>query len=704
MRAIFTKFQENIIQEVLNQKNSLFLWAPFFMAIGIGGYFGLKAEPPLLMGGSALLAMSGALLWAYRTPQDREIITPRKLILWALALIALGFFAAQVRTHLVATPLLVKALGPVDVIGTVERVEKQDTGSRIVLSQLTVERLEPEMIPRKVRLKLRKDEGIQSGQRIKVLAKLNPPSPPVSPGAFDFQRYAFFKGIGAVGFIYNTPEIIEPAAGGSYFWAKVRERLSAHIDQHLNGKREGAIATALMTGQRGAIEKDDIQAMRDAGLAHLLAISGMHVGMIVGVLFFFSRLLMASVSKLALHYPIKKYAAVFALIGALIYTLIVGATIPTQRALMMSGLVLFAIVVDRTAISMRLVALAAAVVLLFAPESLVSVSFQMSFAAVVALVAFYEWLKPYWTRFYSKAGFVRRASLYFAGVVLTTVIAGFSTGFFALYHFQTFALYGTMANVIAVPIMAFIVMPSLLLSFLLMPLGLEGLSLDLASWGISWILGAAYWVAGMDGSLTRMSSWPLWPFIVTVICLWIMCVWQGWLKSAALTISLITLFIISIYKQPIIQISSDYSLIGFRNVQGDILVSSGRSERYTADNWLRRNGQSSDTKKIFPRDGQILEDFPLLCDGHGCRGEVDGLKIAYAKDQKAVSEDCSWADLLLSPDPVNKRNCNSRYVIDRFDVWREGSHAIWVNGDNIKIKTDADVRGKRPWNNKAYLY
>ncbi|NQZ13934.1 MAG: ComEC/Rec2 family competence protein [Alphaproteobacteria bacterium] len=674
------------------------------MAIGIGGYFGLKVEPPLSVGVSALLAAVGALLFAHKSPQDREIITPRKLILWALALIVLGFFAVQIRTHVVATPLLVKALGPVDVIGTVERVEKQDTGSRIVLSDLIVERLEPEMTPRKVRLKLRKDGGIQSGQRIKVLAKLNPPSSPVSPSAFDFQRYAYFKGIGAVGFIYNTPEIIEPAAGGSYFWAKVRERLSERIDQHLNGKREGAIATALMTGQRGAIEKDDIQAMRDAGLAHLLAISGMHVGMIVGVLFFFSRLIMASVPKLALHYPIKKYAAIFALIGALIYTLIVGATIPTQRALMMSGLVLFAIVVDRTAISMRLVALAAVVVLLFAPESLVSVSFQMSFAAVVALVAFYEWLKPYWTRFYSKAGFVRRASLYFSGVVLTTVIAGFSTGFFALYHFQTFALYGTIANVIAVPITAFVVMPSLLLSFLLMPIGLEGLSLDLASWAISWILASAHWVAGMDGSVTRVSSWPLWPFIIIVICLWIMCVWQGWLKSVALAVSLIMLSIISVYKQPIIQISSDYNLIGFKDVQGDIFVSSGRSERYTADNWRRRNGQSSDSKRTFPKDGQIVGGFPLLCDDHGCRGEIEGLKISYAKDQKAVNEDCTWADLLLSPDPVNKRLCNSRFIIDRFDVWREGAHAIWVNGDDIKIKTDANVRGKRPWNNRADLF
>lgn len=701
MLRLFHKLYDFIIQEVSLQKNSLFLWSPFFLAIGIALYFTLRVEPPYVFGLAFVLGSGGAVLATFRRRDNTERERLKFLMAFMIFLIGVGFAAAQVRTALVYTPMLNKALGPVNLIGTVERVEPQGLGkgSRIVLSNLDIERLEPDETPRKVRLKLYKDEGILSGQRIKVLAKLNPPSAPVSPGAFDFQRYAFFKGLGAVGFIYNQPEILKEASGHSHFWAKARERLSQRVEGQLEG-RQGAIANALMTGQRGSIEKQDIQAMRDAGLAHLLAISGMHVGMIVGVLFFFSRLFMAAIPHMALHYPIKKYAAVFALVGAIFYTLIVGATIPTQRALMMSGLVLIAIILDRTAISLRLVALAAFVVLFFSPESLVSVSFQMSFAAVVALVCFYERISPYWVKLYSKAGFIRRATLYLAGVILTTLVAGFATGFFALYHFQTFALYGTIANIISVPIMAFIVMPALLLAYLLMPIGLEGFALDVAGYGISWILASAHWTANMDGAVSRFVSFPFFPFVIIVICLWCMCLWRGALNRIALTIACLAGLSLIIVKQPTIQISSDYKLVSVRDDNGHIIVSSGRQDRYTADNWLRRNGQNATEKLTFPKEGKLYDDLNFRCDVFGCRGEIEGTKVAYSKSLKSIQDDCLWADLILSENPVSRRDCKAEKVVDRFDVWRNGSHAIWLNNGTIKIETDQKTRGTRPWNNR----
>jgi len=616
-----------------------------------------------------------------------------------LFLIALGFTAAQWRTHLVGTPMLTKAVGPVDIIGTIERVEPQEAGqgSRIILNHLEIERLDPEKTPRKIRLKVRKDEGLLSGQRVKLLAKLNPPSSPVAPGAFDFQRYAFYQGLGAVGFAYNQPEILEPASGLSHFWAKTRERLSSRVERYLNS-REGAIANALMTGQRGSIAKEDIEAMRAAGLAHLLAISGMHVGMIVGVLFFFSRLIMALIPHFALHHPVKKYAAVFALLGAVLYTLIVGATIPTQRALMMSGLVLIAIVLDRTAISMRLVALAAFVVLMISPDSLVSVSFQMSFAAVVALVCFYERLRPIWTALYSKAGFTRRASLYLLGVVLTTLVAGFATGFYSLYHFQTFAFYGTIANIIAVPLMAFIVMPALLLSYFVMPIGLEGFSLDIAGYGISWILASAHWTANMEGAVTRAAVFPFWAFIIITICLWFMCVWKGKLNYVAFGLALIVTLTLPFYHNPDIQISPDFKLVSMKDEKGDLWVSSARQDRYTAENWYRRNGQEQREKQTFPKNGKKSDELGLQCDVYGCRGQIDNVKVAYATSQRSVVEDCKWADLILSTEPIKARDCDAKYIVDRFNVWRNGSHAIWVKGDKVNIKTDQQMRGIRPWN------
>ncbi|MEM9468970.1 MAG: ComEC/Rec2 family competence protein [Pseudomonadota bacterium] len=702
MTVSFPKIQDFIIQEVVQQKNRLFVWSPFFLAIGIAIYFALPFEPTLILGVLGFVTVSVLFFIAFSFSYQETVQSKINILISLLfMLVTMGFLAGQIRTTLVYTPMLSKAIGPVNLEGMVERVEPQEAGqgSRIIVSDLSIERLEQKETPRKIRLKVRKDQGIISGQRIRVLVKLNPPSSPVAPGAFDFQRYAFFKGFGAVGFAYNQPEILEQAKGFNFFWSKARESLAKRIRESLGG-RSGAIATALMTGQRGAIAKEDVQAMRDSGLAHLLAISGLHVGMIVGFLFFFARFAMASVPSLALHQPIKKYAAIIALIGGFFYTLIVGATIPTQRALMMSGLVLVAVMLDREALSLRLVAMAAVIILLITPESLVSVSFQMSFAAVVALVCFYDQIRPIWRQLHSRAGIIRRIALYFSGVILTTVIAGFATGFFALYHFQTFALYGTLANIVAVPIMAFLVMPLLLVSYLVMPLGLEAFVLPIAGWGISWILGTAHWVGSMEGSVSRIVSFPQILFISTVICLWVFCVWKGSKRRVAALIALILMVIATQANAPDIQISPSFKLVSMKDNEGRLILSSGRQDRYTAENWLRRNGQVFNEKSFFPKEGEA-KSTPLRCDTKGCRLVIKNTNVTYAKTKQAAYEDCEWADLILSEEPFDQRECNQAKVVDFFDLYYQGSHSIFVKKEAFTIKMDRQTRGQRPWVNIA---
>ena len=409
--------------EITAQKARLFLWFPVCFATGIAIYFGLKSEPVLWSGAVSSALLIACVIILFKVQSDtvfRKIIL---LILGAGVLASLGFTVAQFRSHYVYTPMLLKKMSPVGVEGVIDSIEplgKKD-GSRVVLSDVKIERLSEDKTPRKIRLKIRKDDGLKAGQQIKILAGLNPASPPVSPGAFDFQRMAYFKGLGAVGFSYTTPEILEDASDKLLSLKNIRQKLSDRISAQ-TAEPQQSVVIALMTGQRGAITDDNWQALRQSGLAHLLAISGLHVGMVAGVLFFFSRFLMACSARLALHYPIKKYAAVLALIGALLYTLMVGATVPTQRALMMTGLVMVAIMLDRSPFSLRLVALAALVVLFFSPESLTSVSFQMSFAAVSALIFFYEWLRPYWSGLNRKSGFIRRITLYFVGISLTTLV------------------------------------------------------------------------------------------------------------------------------------------------------------------------------------------------------------------------------------------------------------------------------------------
>jgi competence protein ComEC len=592
--------------------------------------------------------------------------------------------------------MIVKKMAPVKVIGTIDSIEPAERGSRAVLKDLEIERLSLEKTPRKIRLTIRKDEGLRAGQRVKILAGLNPPSPPVSPGAFDFQFMAFYEGLGAVGFAYNQPEILEDAL--EPWLSHVRQRIVENI-QNATSSPEQAVVVALMTGQRKAIREEDWKALRESGLAHMLAISGLHVGMVAGVLFFFSRLFMASSPGFALKYPIKKYAALIALIGACLYTLIVGATIPTQRALMMTGLVMVAIMLDRSPFSLRLIALAAGVILLISPEALLSVSFQMSFIAVASLICFYEWSRPFWNNIRYRAGFMRKITLYLLGISATTIIAGTTTGLFALYHFGQYPAYSLLANLVAVPLLAFIVMPLLVLSYILMPVGLEPYILKISEEGVSWILASAHWVANMDGAVWRMQSWPLWIFIGMVFCIWIWLVWNGRNKYYVIFPAFVIFTILAFaYRQPDIQISNKVDLVSIKGIDQDLWLSTAHTERYTAENWLRHNGQNPDLKKrTWPKEGAI-EEFPLSCDSYGCRGEMNGKKISVAFSQKAAMEDCRWADLLISKLPSN---CREGEVIDFFDIWRNGNHAIWLSSNNIIIKNVERERGNRPWTQTA---
>lgn len=682
---------------LIEQKNRVFLWVPFCFAVGIAIYFAIKAEPTALM---TLMAIFGALAFVGVKgwiDYKRGALSFVFIGCAALLIAVLGFTATQVRTSLVYTPMIVKKMSPVGVQGAIETIEplKEGDGSRVILKEVEIERLDPEHTPRKIRLKVRKDEGLRAGQEIKVLAGLNPPSPPVAPGAFDFQRMAYFKGIGAVGFAYNAPEVVNAPKRQSYFWENLRQNLSQNIAEHTEAPKQ-AVLVALMTGQRQAIRDTDWKALRASGLAHMLAISGLHVGMVAGVLFFFSRLLMAAFPWFALRHPIKKYAALIALVGALLYTILVGATIPTQRALIMTGLAMVAIMLDRSPFSLRLVALAALVVLIFSPESLTSVSFQMSFAAVTALICFYEGIRPVWIAVHRQASIVRKFALYLTGVILTTVIASVATGLFSLFHFQNFALYGVLANMVAVPLVSFIVMPFAVLSYILMPFGLDGFPLAVAEWGVAWILATAHWVAGLEGAVIHASVWQHSVFIAMVCSLWFMFVWKGQGKWIALPVFGLLTVLTFFHKQPDIQISARSELVSVRDASGDLWLSTGRTDRYTASNWLRLNGQIDRDKKTW-KDGANNENFPLTCDVLGCRGEINQTKLAVNFSQQANQEDCSWADVLISQRPVDDRQCDARYIVDYFDVWRHGAHALWISNNHVLIKTVDDARGDRPW-------
>ena len=665
------------------------LWLPVAAGLGVIGYFGLSREPPP-WAGAVLVVVAAGLSLRWR----RQVIGAAVAL--SLLAVASGFAAAQWRTLRLDTPMLTEETGPVRMIGTVVDVDRRPEGLRVILDGVTAAGRDADIaLPPRVRVRLiRGREGApRPGDRLETLAVLVPPRGPVAPGAFDFRRHAFFSGLGAVGYAVGPAEIRERSTGwATALLARLRDRTSERVRDAV-GASAGAVAAALLTGDRAAIPDWVYQAMRDSGLAHLLAISGLHIGLVAGLVFFAVRAALAFDDRLALRRPIKKWAALAALAAAGGYMLMVGAPVPTQRAFLMTGLVLIAILVDRRAISMRLVAIAAAVILALRPESAMGPSFQMSFAAVVALVAVYERAAAPATRWRGDGSWPAAPLLYLGGVALTTIVATLATAPYAAFHFQRLATYGVAANLVAVPLTAFWIMPWGLAAFVLMPLGLEELALRPMGWGLDALLWIARTAAAWPGAAQAVPAMPGWGLgMISVGGLWL-CLWRRswrWLGLAAVVIGLASH---AVAPRPDILVSGDARLIAVRGDDGLLVLSSDRVERFTADTWLRRNGQR--TAATWPEHG-ALPDARMRCDRLGCLASHNGQRLALIRHALAIEEDCRAADVVVAPIPVPP-TCPARLVIDRFDVWRRGAHALYLDGERPRPEAVADVVGARPW-------
>src|SRR5262245_47925473 len=417
------------------------LWVPVLFAAGVLTYFASADEPALRL---ALALLIGALGFCLALRH-----APLGLCIGGAALVfALGFAVAKLRTEMVRAPVLAQELRYVTVSGFVEAHELRDKGrARIMLRVLAVGDLKPEDTPYRVRVSVpaKWAAGALIGEAVTLRATLQPPPEPIEPGGFDFARSAWFARLGATG--YATSKVA-PFAGAPAppcdlaAWSKVdalRAAINARIRAALSGET-GGIAVALITGERAGISEEVNQSMRDSGLTHILSISGLQMAIMAGTVFWLVRALLALVPGLALRYPIKKWSAAAALAAATFYLALSGAAVPTVRSWIMMSIVLIAVMLDRPALTMRNVALAALTILVVSPESLFDVSFQMSFAAVVALVALYEWLSrrerealgdvsPLWSA-------LRRGWALVMGAALTTFVAGTASAPFAVYHFH----------------------------------------------------------------------------------------------------------------------------------------------------------------------------------------------------------------------------------------------------------------------------
>ncbi|MEI4232545.1 ComEC/Rec2 family competence protein [Roseovarius sp. D22-M7] len=658
----------------LMQRGSLFPWVPVLLACGIGVYFSLRIEPATDVlwacgGASALLALAA---W-----YGRDWAGP---ILWALALLLAGFALAGLRTHLVAGPVLGwRYYGPVE--GRIVAIDRSASDAvRLTLDRVVLSGVDPDRVPDRVRVSLHASTEViapRPGLRVMTTAHLLPPSGPAEPGGFDFRRHAWFQGIGAVGYS-RVPLLTIAQAEGWQAMFRARMALSDHVQTRLPGE-EGAFAAAIMAGDRSGMDQQTLEVLRTTNLAHLLAISGLHMGLLVGFVFSAFRLILAAVPPLGLRLPAKKFSAALALVVAAGYLGLSGGNVATERAFVMAAVVLVAVMLDRRAISLRSVALAATILLVWQPEALLGPGFQMSFAATTALVAIYGLIRdaklpmgPRWLRPIS-------------AVVITSVVAGLATAPLAAAHFNLWSHYGLVANLPSVPLMGLLVMPAAVMGAVAMPFGLDALPFWLMGRGLAAILWVAHWVAGLEGARGTVPTPG--PMVLPMMALGalFMVLWKGWARLAGLLPVALSLGLWLQAARPDVLIADDGALVGVMTDAGRAL-NKAQGGGFIAGIWLENDG-----------DATIQEDAALRWDARPADAipvrALGGKRAAEGLTECATGE---WVVLNTAP-PEGRVASLPCTVVTPASLRKTGAIALYRTETGVRTVTARDLTGIRAW-------
>ena len=674
-------------------------WLAVALGAGILVYVAQPAEPGL---GALWAALPVAALAAWLARRAR-------VAGWLLGLLAAGLLGFGVAAWHAARmpPPLELPRGALAVTGKVTEVTILPEGRRVTLVDAQLNGGAP--LSRSLRIRLRADDPARPapGDRLSLRAMLRAPGAPVAPGAWDFQRAAFFSGLGASGSALGPVTLMAGAEAVPGF-AGLRLGLEARVQAAIPGAA-GAVAAALLTGSQAAIPPAEIVAMRDSGLAHLLSVSGLHMAIVMGAVFAVLRLAIALVPWVALRVPGKAWAALGALAAGAGYMLLTGAQVPMQRCLVMAALVTLGLLAGRRALTTRSLALAAGVVLLAAPAELLGPSFQMSFAAVLALAAGYEALRGRLATLAPRGGWRRRLLVWGLGLMLTSVLAAAATAPFGLHHFGRLQVYGVAANALAVPLTSLLVMPAGMLALLLMPFGLEAPALWVMGQGVEAILVTARWVAAWPAASPVLAPLPGWALIVATFGFCWLALWRGPVRLAGVPVMAAALAAGLAAAPPDLLVSGDGRLIALRTAQGVFLQEQPGATAFARAALLRQLG--ADEARPLPAEGEAAGGA-IACDRAACRFRPRpdaplamllrsapaprGQRFPDPPAPETVRAACAEAALLVSAEPIRPR-CAAAAFVDRFTVWREGAQAIRLGAAGVEVLSDRAARGERPW-------
>ncbi len=690
----------------------LLIWAPVWFSGGIGLWFWLRFEPGVVSYGCAVgMVLAVAMLSVaarYAALQGRLpwLVADRLMLLaMAVTLFAGGFLAVGLRAHLVAAPVLsFRYYGPVE--GRVIGIDRSSGDRmRIMLDQVVLENTSARRTPERVRISLMGPEALpQPGARVMLTAHLSPPPPPSEPGGFDFRRNAWFERLGGVGYSRNPIMTVSPPEpGGTLIMARWRMRLSALIQQEIGGQ-PGAVAAALISGDRSGISEQTNEIMRISSLYHIISISGLHMSMLAGMVFGVLRAFGAATVALGVRTdrPFHKWAAGGAFLAALVYLGLSGGGVATERSFLMIALMLVAVLAGRRAITLRSIAFGAMILLLLAPESLISPSFQMSFAATVALVLSYRW----WCLI---APFLPKILAPLALLLFTALVAGLATGPFAAAHFGRIAPYGMLANLLAVPIVGMIVMPMGLIAVILAPIGLAGPPLWLMGQGTWAMLWVADWISGFGGADVLLPAPPaeVLPLLatgMTLLALTCDAVMRRRhliraaipLIGAAMMLAALAIWVTA--SRPQILVSAEGNAVGILTPSGRAM-SQAKGGSFYVRGWLENDGDPADQAQSAARPLWTGPKSARRAEVHAESGVVTLLHISPTALGDIVKS-CSKNDLIIVNGDLSEagpENPNACKIYDRKYLGKIGGFSMRVKNGNPVIMQGQDAIGLRIW-------
>lgn len=678
------------------ESSRLPLFIPVFVGLGIASWFVMGASYWHFIMIPALIIM---IISAYLKFHLRL-----NIILFTMSLsIITGWAAIEFRSQMAAEPILARPwVG--QIYGRINKIEKLPARE---ITRLTLETDNRQSLPSKIRINLSNEQfsdRFTTGTIIKTRVRLLPPTGPAVPGAYDFAARAWFDGLGATGSALGDVTLIEQAPTG-FDLTRLRGQIAEHVRAKMP-ERSGTIGATLASGDRGAISAEDAEAMRRSGMAHLLAISGLHVSAVVVMSFFMMAKILSLIPSFALRHKTPIYAASFAALIAIFYTLLTGAQVPTIRACIAACLVLAALMMGREAFTLRLVAFGALTILLLLPEVLVGPSFQLSFAAVAAIIALHD--NPYMKKFshrreeyWFKAMMRFMISLFITGLVIEITLAPI-----ALYHFHKTGIYGALANMIAIPLTTFIIIPTGILAFIFDSFGMGAPFWWICSLSIELILQIAHYVSNLPGAIKTTANGDGIVYAIIILSGLILIILKSKIKLWAIVPLFIAFIILLRTPSPDILITGDGRHLAIKNDQyigdqlkSEMLLVRSRSGEYIRD-LINENagfdGPASDIKNWA--GARCSPDICILNmqnkDG-GNPWTILTTTSSYFVPRLELEAACKRVDMAMSERYLPYSCKPKRLKIDRNFLQKSGGVAIYLQSK--RIRNVASEQKHLPW-------